>query len=52
MKNLKKLLKKDLKRIHGGGAPECPAGYKPCLTIDDNDQPKWTCIWSTLSCNP
>ncbi|TDX95481.1 bacteriocin-like protein [Chryseobacterium daecheongense] len=52
MKNLRKLSKKDLKTINGGGAPTCPTGYKPCLIVSDDDEIKWTCIWSTLSCNP
>lgn len=53
MKNLKKLSKKDLRTINGGGAPQCPAGYKPCLKADPNSEvPKWTCIPSNLSCNP
>jgi bacteriocin-like protein len=52
MKNLKKLSKKDLKAINGGGAPQCPAGYKACLKVGPDDEIKWTCIPSNLPCNP
>ncbi|MGG5207433.1 bacteriocin-like protein [Chryseobacterium sp. MIQD13] len=53
MKNLKKLSKRDLKTIIGGGAPSCPTGYKPCVAgEDDNGGIIWTCIWSSLPCNP
>ncbi|UZT98198.1 hypothetical protein ODZ84_01095 [Chryseobacterium fluminis] len=52
MKNSKKLLKRNLKAIYGGSAPQCPNGYKPCLTgIDDNENPKWACIPGNLVCS-
>ncbi|WP_157859459.1 bacteriocin-like protein [Chryseobacterium angstadtii] len=53
MRNLKKLSKRDLKTINGGGAPVCGTGYKPCIIgIDANDSPKWSCIPSNLPCKP
>ncbi|WP_223559661.1 bacteriocin-like protein [Chryseobacterium lathyri] len=53
MKNLKKLSKRDLKTIIGGQAPSCPSGYKACVAgEDENGTIIWTCIWSSLPCNP
>ncbi|MDH6253579.1 hypothetical protein M2347_003306 [Chryseobacterium sp. H1D6B] len=52
MKNLKTIERKELKTINGNGAPQCPAGYKPCITGMLDEMPKWSCIPSNLVCNP
>ncbi|CEJ68646.1 bacteriocin-like protein [Chryseobacterium oranimense] len=44
MKNLKKLVKSDLKKINGGSAPECPDGTTACYHRPQNGIPSyWTC---------
>ena len=52
MKNLRKLSKRDLQTINGGSAPECPDGYNPCMTFDENGQWEWNCVWASLPCRP
>ncbi|WP_156172884.1 bacteriocin-like protein [Chryseobacterium lactis] len=51
MKNLKKLVKSELKKIHGGGAPICPEGEIPCRHAAKPGIPAyWSCEPETLGC--
>ncbi|MCJ7932550.1 MAG: hypothetical protein MUW56_02675 [Chryseobacterium sp.] len=51
MKNLKKLAKSDLKRIHGGNAPLCPEGTIACHHKAEGGIPAyWTCEPDSTSC--
>lgn len=51
MKNLKKLIRADLKKLNGGNAPECPEGTTACYIPPKNGFPsRWRCILNTLEC--
>lgn len=50
MKNLKKLLKSDLKKINGGNAPECPTGTLACYIRPNSGSPFWRCVPETMDC--
>jgi len=51
MKNLKKLLKSDLKKINGGNAPECTPGTTACYIPGSNGiPPRWKCVPDSVEC--
>ncbi|MBP1168085.1 MULTISPECIES: hypothetical protein [unclassified Chryseobacterium] len=51
MKNLRKLLKSDLKSIIGGNAPECPEGTTACYIPGSNGiPPRWRCVQDSIGC--
>ncbi|MFZ4929492.1 hypothetical protein [Chryseobacterium sp. Mn2064] len=51
MKNLIKLAKRDLKKINGGSAPNCPEGTTACYIPGSNGiPPRWRCVPDTMEC--
>jgi hypothetical protein len=51
MKNLRKLLISELKKINGGNAPECPQGTTACYIPGSNGFPsRWKCLTDTKEC--
>lgn len=51
MKNLKKLVKSDLKKINGGNAPVCETGTRACRYKAENGFPAyWSCVANEYPC--
>lgn len=51
MKNLKKITKAELKSIHGGNAPVCEPGTRPCRYKAQDGYPAyWSCIAIEYAC--
>ncbi|WP_164466548.1 bacteriocin-like protein [Chryseobacterium nakagawai] len=51
MKNLKKLVKSELKSINGGNAPICEPGSRACRYKAENGFPAyWSCVSKEYQC--
>lgn len=51
MKNLKKLVRTELKNVQGGNAPQCGEGQIACHHKGENGSPSyWSCEWAETYC--